>query len=247
MGGASKPVKLYDLAGARDEWRISPFCWRIRMALAHKGLETETIPWRLVEKDKIISSNSITAPVIVDNGRAIADSWVIAEYLDATYPKSPLLDGNQARAYCRWIHHWAERVIHPLVVPIILKGVLKVLHPADMDYFRRTREASFGKPLEQVVDESPEALARLSGALAPVRRVLRESAFLSGSSPAFGDYIVFGTFQWARCCSERRLLEGKENPMIEWFERMLDLFGGLGRTAPAVSDANPEGSGRGVT
>jgi hypothetical protein len=33
---------LYDLAGADPDLRFSPYCWRTRLALAHKGLEVET-------------------------------------------------------------------------------------------------------------------------------------------------------------------------------------------------------------
>jgi glutathione S-transferase len=43
-------IKMYDLAGAEPERRFSPFCWRTKMALAHKGLEVETIPWRYADK-----------------------------------------------------------------------------------------------------------------------------------------------------------------------------------------------------
>ena len=39
-------ITLYDLAGAEDDRRFSPYCWRIRMALKHKGLEFETLAWR---------------------------------------------------------------------------------------------------------------------------------------------------------------------------------------------------------
>jgi hypothetical protein len=31
-------MKLYDLAGAEDDLRFSPNCWRIKMALEHKSL-----------------------------------------------------------------------------------------------------------------------------------------------------------------------------------------------------------------
>lgn len=48
--------KLYDLAGAEDDRRTSPYCWRIRFALAHKGLEYQCVPWRRVEKDLIAFS-----------------------------------------------------------------------------------------------------------------------------------------------------------------------------------------------
>ena len=32
-------IKLYDLAGAEVNRRFSPYCWRIRMALAHKAFQ----------------------------------------------------------------------------------------------------------------------------------------------------------------------------------------------------------------
>ena len=44
------PLKLYELVGA-DLSR--PFSWRTRMALAHKGLSAETIPWCFTEKSAI--------------------------------------------------------------------------------------------------------------------------------------------------------------------------------------------------
>ena len=46
-------MKLYDLAGSEDNRRTSPYCWRIRLALAHKAVPFHTEPWRGVEKDKI--------------------------------------------------------------------------------------------------------------------------------------------------------------------------------------------------
>lgn len=224
-------LRLYDLAGVDDELRISPFCWRIRMALAHKGLPFDVVPWRMVEKDRIAGSGSATVPVIADGDRRIGDSWTIARYLDDRYPERPLFDSPQARAYGLFIHHWTERTLHPLIVPLILEDVLAVLHPMDSAYFRSSREAAFGKPLEAVLDRSPAAFARLKEAVAPTRRTLRHSAFLGGTAPAYGDYIVFGAFQWARCCSNAPLLAERGDPMLDWFERMLDLHDGLARAA----------------
>ena len=39
--------KLYELAGADENRRFRPYCWRVRMALAHKGLEVESLPWHV--------------------------------------------------------------------------------------------------------------------------------------------------------------------------------------------------------
>ena len=40
---------LYELQGRADK-RLSPFCWRTRMALWHKGLEAEFIPVQFGQK-----------------------------------------------------------------------------------------------------------------------------------------------------------------------------------------------------
>ena len=239
LPGLLVPILMHDLAGADDERRISPFCWRIRMAMAHKGLTVQTLPWRMVEKEKLAASETVTVPVIIDGGRTVGGSWPIAEYLDATYPQAPLFESAQARAYCLWIHHWTERVLHPLIVPIILEDVLALLHPKDVVYFRLTREKAFGKPLEAVFDTSVEAFERLSRAFTPLRRLLQECPFIAGTRPAFGDYVVFGALQWARCCSPHQILSRKEDPMVDWFSRMLCLYNELGRTAkayPTLSD-----------
>src|SRR6202140_4330987 len=47
------PLKLFELVGTDEERPFSPFCWRTRMALAHKGLSAESIPWCFTEKEAI--------------------------------------------------------------------------------------------------------------------------------------------------------------------------------------------------
>ncbi len=44
--------KLYELAGADENRKFSPYCWRALMALAHKGLEVESQPWHFTENAK---------------------------------------------------------------------------------------------------------------------------------------------------------------------------------------------------
>src|SRR3990172_8608603 len=78
-------IALYDLAAAEDDRRFSPYCWRVKMALAHKGLAFETLAWRFTEKEALAFSGSSTVPVIVDGSRHVADSWTIANYLDEAY------------------------------------------------------------------------------------------------------------------------------------------------------------------
>ena len=56
------------------------------MALAHKGLAVETVPWRFTEKAVLAFSGQGRVPVIRDGDAVVSDSWSIAEYLEATYP-----------------------------------------------------------------------------------------------------------------------------------------------------------------
>ena len=70
--GKEMAIKVYDLCGA-DDRRFSPFCWRIRMALAHKGLDAEFEATHFTEKDKIAFADSKTVPVIVDGETAMND------------------------------------------------------------------------------------------------------------------------------------------------------------------------------
>lgn len=222
-------IQMYDLAGADDAHRFSPHCWRVRMALAHKGLEVRTLPWRFTEKDRIAASGQGKVPVLVDGDRVVADSWAIALYLDEAYPDRPSLFGcPAARAQALFIKHWTEHVVQAGLIRLILADIHAHLHPKDQDYFRQTREQRFGMSLEAVAAEREARLPAFRQSLAPLRVTLAMQPYLAGDTPGFADYTVFGAFQWARCCSALRVLED-DDPVLGWRNRLLDRFDGLAR------------------
>jgi glutathione S-transferase len=224
-------VTFYDLAGADPALRFSPFCWRTRMALAHKGLEATSIPWRFTEKQAIAFSGQGLVPVLVDGKTTIADSWAIAEHLEDAYPNRPsLFEGDQSRALTRFVNSWADSVLHPWIARLVVRDILDVLAPADAAYFRESREQRFGTTLEALVADRAAQLPEFRKALQPVRITVRAQPFIAGEEPGYADYIVFGGFQWARAVSPFRLLEA-DDPVHDWRGRMLDLFGGLAREA----------------
>jgi len=224
-------IQLYDLAGAEDDRLFSPYCWRVKMALKHKGLAFESIPWRFTEKDKIAFTGSTTVPVIVDGNRAVYDSWEIALYLDEAYPQRPgLFDGSESRALCQFFNLWAVRAVHAPLLRVVLLDLYRSVHEKDRAYFRESREKRLGAPLEQAGGEPKKWLAEFRGALEPVRPVLVQNKFVSGKGPGFADYILFGAFMWARSVSPQRLIE-PDDPVYEWRERMLDLWDGYARKA----------------
>lgn len=226
--------RLYDLVGC-DDRRFSPNCWRSRLALAHKGLEVDTVPVRFTEKDRFAHTGSKTVPVLEDGDRTVATSWEIAVYLDEAYPDRPALMGDaHGRALTRFIDSWADTMLHPAMTRCILLDIHDHLDPADRPYFRETREKRFGAPLEEVVADADGNRARLNQVLSPVRALLQKQPWIAGTAPAYADYLVVGAFQWARCISPRRLLE-EDDPVREWRDRTLGLHGGLADTTPCYS------------
>ena len=89
------PLKLFELVGTDTERPFSPFCWRTRMALAHKGLSAQSIPWCFTEKGAIAPHKSEKVPVLIDDETSVADSWAIANYLEDAYPDRPSLFGGE--------------------------------------------------------------------------------------------------------------------------------------------------------
>ena len=224
-------IQLYDLAGKEDDRRFSPYCWRAKMALKHKGLEFETIPWRFTETDVIGRLGSKTVPVLVDGGKTVIDSFVIAEYLDEAYPSRPgLFEGSEGRALSLFLSHWMVRTVHPALMRVVILDLFGSIHEKDKPYFRESREKRFGMTLEALAAEPAKKLADFRATLEPLRPVLAQNLFFSGKGPGFADYIVFGTLQWARCISPIRLLDAAD-PLYAWRERLLDLFGGYARSA----------------
>ena len=225
------PIEMYDLAGGDGSIRFSPYCWRIRMALAHKGLDVKTIPVRFMEKEKLAFSGQKLVPVIRDGEKVVSDSWTIAKYLEETYASRPsLFPGADAMALTNFIRNWTQARLTMPILRAVLMDLVDTIDPGDRDYFRTSREARFGKKLEEVAAPEAEARAALKAELGPMRDTLKDQPFLNGAAPAYADYCVFGTFMWARGVSAKQLLDA-DDPVYAWRERMLDAHGAVARNA----------------
>lgn len=221
-------IQLFELAGADPDLRFSPYCWRTRLALAHKGLAAEGVAWRFTETARLAFAGSERVPVLVDGTHAVADSWRIAEYLDDTYPDRPsVLGPREGRAHVRFINTWADTMLHPAISRCVLTDIHAVLTEEGQAYFRQSREKAFGRPLEEVVaDRDTTGVAALRAALQPVRALLRSQPWIGGQAPDYTDYIVLGSLQWPRVVSRFALLAG-DDPVAAWQARGLELFDGM--------------------
>jgi glutathione S-transferase len=228
-------LKLFELVGTDEQRPFSPFCWRTRMALAHKGLSAESIPWCFTDKEVIAPHRSEKVPVLLDDDIAVADSWAIANYLEDTYPDRPSLFGGEGgRATGRMINWWGDITVIGGIFPLIIADIPGHLKPVDAAYFRKTREARFGKPLEEVAAGRDTSVESFRRALEPMRLTLKTQSYLGGTAPNYVDYIVFGPFQWARVVSPFKLLETND-ALYAWRERLLDAFDGMARKSPGFA------------
>ena len=228
-------ILLYDLVGENDAAPFSPHCWKTRMALAHKGLEFRAVPTRFLEVPKIEGGVSKTIPVIRDGEKVVADSFAIALYLEETYPDRPtLFAGEGGKAMARFIERWSQTQLHPFLGSAALLEIHHRQDDANRAYFRDSREKRYGKTLEEVGAERDAHLAAFRKRLDPLRETLGYQPFIGGQSPLFSDHIVFGALQWVRVTSTYEFLEASD-PVHAWFDRCLDLYGGLGRSFAAAA------------
>lgn len=226
--------KLYSLCGADRTRPFSPHVWKTKMSLAHKGLDFDVVPIAFTEIHAVEDGATSLVPLLRDGERLVKDSFEIALYLEQTYPDRALLfAGEGAMAISRFVEGWSQTTLHPAITRIIIRDIHDRLDPVDQAYFRQSREKRFGKSLEAVAESGGAALETLAEKLEPLRHMLKFQDFLGGASPLFADYIVFGAFQWARIVSPQRLLQPGD-PVTAWFERCLDLRGGLGRSVTAA-------------
>jgi glutathione S-transferase len=93
-------LTLYDAARC-------PYCARVRIVLAEKGIEYEPVEIDLTDRPAWIYEKNVTGrvPVVEEDAWLLPESAVIMEYLEERYPEPPLLAADPAdRALARlWI------------------------------------------------------------------------------------------------------------------------------------------------
>src|SRR3546814_15719030 len=88
-------ITFFDLCG-RDAKRFSPYGWRTRMALAHKGLDYDLELVKFTEKHTLAFPGHALVPVIRNGERTVNDSWATAEYREDAHPQRHSLSRRAA-------------------------------------------------------------------------------------------------------------------------------------------------------
>lgn len=218
------PRTLYELANVE-----SPFVWRAKYALSHKGLAYETYRTAFTDLPDVCGGRHPTVPFLVDEDECeTCDSLQIAVYLDEAYPNAPSLLGNGALERAKDIEAILGQNGFPNFFPLYIHDIWAGLPEKDAIYFRTTREARFGKTLEALSANRDERLTDARAALEPLRAEIANAPWLNGETPGYADYIVLAFFAWLKgCASTPPLAPG--DPLLDYIDRGFALYGGIGQ------------------
>lgn len=225
-------IRLYDLTLPGDR-RMSPFCWRIKFALAHKGLDFDAVPVGFTDIPKLHDGEFKTVPILETGDIIMNESWAIAEYLDRTYTDRPAIFSSAAeRATVRFFDAWYGLEIMNRLFMIYVRDIHDAAREEDKAYFRASREKRLGgQTLESFTADRTAKLPEVRHALRPLRATLANQPFVGGETPNYADFIALGGFIWVRAVATLPLFE-KDDPIYAYVERGLDLFDGLARRNP---------------
>ncbi|KAM7501534.1 hypothetical protein LguiB_000438 [Lonicera macranthoides] len=178
----------------------SPFSYRVIWALKLKGVEYEYVEEDLSKKSEmLLKYNPIykKIPVHVHAGRPVADSSVILEYIEETWPNNPLLPSNpyekaQARFWIKFVEDKGNAFVN-------------VFRTVGEEQVKATKEA---KEVMRLIEE--HALLEV------------ENKFFRGDRIGLID-IVFGWYAgWLPSFEEAngvKLLDPNSSPKLEaWIE-----------------------------
>lgn len=226
-------LRLYELV-LENGRSASPYVWRTRFALAHKGLGYESVPLGFSEIPTTFGGRFKTVPVIRYRDHLLAESWDIVAYLDRTFPARPLFSGPGEFAMAQLFDNWLRSNILMRLFGLYVLDIHNAARVQDRAYFRESREQWLkGATLEQFTADREARLPEVRQAFDPLRLQLAQYPFLGGATANYADYVALGALQWVASVSTLPLFAADDDVLRQWLERGLDLHGGAGRDARA--------------
>ena len=225
------------------QFRQSPFCDKVRLVLAAKGLSYDVIEVTpgLGQIALFRLSGQRQVPVLVDGETVISDSTAIALHLEREHPQPALLPSDPAlRAQVLLLEDWADTALACGV-----RGALVQAAASDPELRAALLPEATPGPLKQLVAAVPAGLGSLAETLGEsllgsaerqqLQRNLEQVQLLLGSKP----YLVGGALSLADLAviAQLSLLRPMglvvpglgDNPLLEplfaWREQLLNRLG----------------------
>ncbi|KAA1475690.1 hypothetical protein DENSPDRAFT_842503 [Dentipellis sp. KUC8613] len=228
-----QPLIFYDIPGTASKTKAwTPNPWKARFALNIKGLPYKTVWVEYPEIADLCKKIGVgptsrrfdkplyTLPALQDpnTGAAIADSFEIAAYLDATYPDTtPLFPGGTKAFQAMFLQTFEQNVMVPMV-QLVAAPTVKQLLPRSQVYWRGSIERGFGKPIEEMAPAGPVRDALWKSVVYYMDTTSKWASgnsggvFMMGDKVSFADIVIVVELQWLK------IMEGAESK--EWKEIM---------------------------
>ncbi|MCJ1403187.1 hypothetical protein MMC11_006410 [Xylographa trunciseda] len=141
------------------------------------------------------SKYKYTVPVIqhVPTNTYMMDSTPLAQFLESTYPNLPVPLTSELG---REIEAKARAVVGTAFSTSVMPREIGILSPRSQEYFRRTREASLGHRLEDLLDPDKEEQGwnAVSDGMRAVGELMRthkaDGPFVLGAQPSYTDFLL---------------------------------------------------------
>ncbi len=210
--------------------RSVPSSGRPNMRSPHKGFEIDIVPGGFTGIPERTGGVTERLPAIVDDGKWVLDSWLIAEYLDETYPDRPtLIPHPSVKALTQGMEAWLwGTAISPWMTCFIKQYRDRSLD-CDHDYVTTSRERMFGRRIEDIIIGREEAPAQ--GAADAAAHAQTCSPRTDGSAarrPIMRTFALLAVFLFTAAVADTPVLTD-DDPLRDWIDRGFDLYGGLGR------------------
>lgn len=206
---------LYERAGV-DGLCPSPICWRVRIALALKGVAADRRAFSFSEVDTLANlTGSRTVPVLVVDDTPIVESHAIAAHLDAMVPEGPRLFGDTGATAGGDL----ERELSTRIGPLVGADFLRRLLPEDRAYYQQSREAKYGKTFEELEGLRGGLELDIAFSIGRLEPRLEDQRYLAGDAVGWVDIVAYTYLSWIAFASPRSVPE-LVNPVRTWFERL---------------------------
>ncbi|KAL2255973.1 hypothetical protein VTK26DRAFT_2405 [Humicola hyalothermophila] len=201
---SEQQIVLFDLPSKppNKAWSLNP--WKTRMLLNYKGLNyrTEWIEYPDIRPrlEGHVEPNSTNLPytiptIILPSGEYVMNSRTIADRIEALYPSPPVhLDSPQLAK----LEELMRQLMPILMAAFCGPAMRNVVTEASLPYWKRTRAAAFGMPVEEFEakfggepcwQKAEPPLAELTALLTEKKA---EGPFFMGKEVSYADFVWVG-------------------------------------------------------
>ncbi|MDF1792287.1 MAG: glutathione S-transferase N-terminal domain-containing protein [Thalassobaculaceae bacterium] len=204
---------LYERLGA-DNLCPSPIGYRVRIALALKGMDCPRVPMRFADVDRLAAeTGSRTCPAMVDGDDRFTDSASIVRHLDALQETRPVFVDEDKQFGLAAI----EQELGSRAGKVIAPWFIDRLCPEDRDYFRSSREDRYQMTFAELVAHRSATELDLAFTVGRIATRLERGPFFSGDAPGFADTVIYGYLLWIDFADPSAMPELPPD-MAAWFE-----------------------------